>query len=141
MPLKRGRTPTWANVIRDLNRDPVNIKYYDPHTKKVEEMRCTLIEAMIPDKHMKDTDPNNPLETDLITVWDIDRYRWNQFKISELEEYTPPWGAGEQARAHEERREDGEDPRRVGNNSSEENSQETQTYDRGAESSSSRETG
>jgi hypothetical protein len=119
MPLKRGRTPTWTNVIRDLNRDAVKLKYRDPQTKKVEEMNCTLIEAVIPDKHMKDTDPNNPLEPDLITVWDIDRYRWNQFRISELEEYTPPWGAGDQARAIEERREDAEDPRGTGHQETE----------------------
>jgi hypothetical protein len=102
-------------------------------------MRCTLIEAMIPDKHMKDTDPNNPLETDLITVWDIDRYRWNQFRISELEEYTPPWGAGEQARANEEGRETRSSERGIGDQGTE-TSQETQTNDRGAEGSSSRET-
>ena len=140
MPLKKGRTPTWTNVIRDLNRDPVRLKYYDPLTKKVEEMRCTLIEAMIPDKHMKDTDPNNPLEQDLITVWDIDRYRWNQFRISQLEEYTPPWGAGEQARAVEEGRETRSSERGIGDQTPE-TPQETQTHDRGAESSSSRETG
>jgi hypothetical protein len=125
VPLKRGRTPTWTNVIRDLNRDAVRLKHLDPQTKEVEEMRCTLIEAMIPDKHMKDTDPNNPLETDLITVWDIDRYRWNQFRISQLEEYTPPWGAGDQARAIEERREDATDPRGTRHQESQEVTQET----------------
>ena len=126
MPLKRGRTPTWTIVIRDLNRDPVRLKYRDPQTNKVEEMRCTLIEAMIPDKHMKDTDPNNPLEQDLITVWDIDRYRWNQFRISELEEYTPPWGAGDLARAIEkERTTDAEDPRGTRHQETQEDTQET----------------
>ena len=141
MPLKRGRLPTKPIVIRDLNRGIVTLEYLDEQTGNIDEMKATLIEADIPDQHMAESDPNNPLEPDLVHVWDVVRYRWNKFRISQLESYEPQFGAGDQARAYEERTAPSGGERGTGHRISQgvQASEETQTHDRGTEGQGPRE--
>lgn len=141
MPLKRGRQPNKPIVIRDLNRGYVSLEYLDEQTNKVESMKATLIEADIPDQHMAESDPNSILEPDLVHVWDIERYRWNKFRISQLESYEPQYGAGDLSRAHEERNRARQNPEGTGHRISKgvQASEETQTHDRGAEGQGPRE--
>jgi len=141
MPLKRGRSPTKPIVIRDLHRGLVTLEYLDEMTGKIETMKATLIEAGIPDQHMAESDPNSPLEPDLVHVWDIERFRWNQFRISQLESYEPQFGAGEESRAYEEGNRSRPNPEGTGHRISQgvQASEETQTHDRGTEGQGPRE--
>ena len=115
--MKQGRLPKKPMVIRDLKRGPVKVE-----TKEGIRWMC-LVNAMIPDRFMAETNPNDPLELNEIHAWNIDDQKWDKFKISELEKYEPqvvyPGKEDEQ-----ERREDDEDSGRVGNQTPEA-SQET----------------
>ena len=102
--MKGRQLPKWEMVIRDLRRGLVSI------TTPEGDYRVTLQNQYIPEEHQPETAPNNPLLTDNIKAWAPEQRRWLNFKISELESYG------------EERREDGEDSRGVGDNPSEETS-------------------
>jgi hypothetical protein len=135
MPIKQGLLPKKHIVIRDLKRGVVNITAHEDRKEK--EFFLTLQNSMINEKHHKEINPNNPLETDIVNAYDVKLLRWVSFKISELEIYNPAHlgvapNVGEN---NSVRGEEGEDSRRTGYRSSEA-SQETQTNDRGAESSS-----
>ena len=87
MPMKQGRLPPWHIVIRDLKRGAPKVIYEDRGgeiTRKV-----TLLNSMIPEQHQAELNPNNPLETDRISAWDIERQQWATFNISSLELYEP----------------------------------------------------
>ena len=56
---------------------------------KDRELYATLSNTIIPDKFMAETNPNNPLETDVVHCWNTQQQRWDNFKISELEKYEP----------------------------------------------------
>jgi hypothetical protein len=115
MPIKEGLRPKKHVVIRDLKREIVKAVFKD------RTLYGTLANTIIPDRFMAETNPNNPLELDVVNCWNTEQLRWDTFKISELEEYLPNGSqSGEQ-----ERREDGEDSGRVGDNPTEETSQET----------------
>ena len=106
--MKKQQLPKWDMVIRDLRRGPVRVETPEG------EYSITLQNHYIPEAHQPESAPNNPLNPDDIQAWAIEQRRWLRFKISELKSY------GEQ-----ERREDAEDPGRVGNNSPEETPQKT----------------
>ena len=114
MAIKQGLLPKKHIVIRDLKRGMVGIE-----TDK-EQFQCTLSNAFIPEQFMAETNPNHPLEQDEVHAWDTEKRRWIKFNISELTKYQP---AGGEIRV-EERREDAEDPRGTGHQSTEEDSQE-----------------
>ena len=110
MPMKPGLRPKMQIVIRDLRRGGIRA------VTKEGEIEGTLQLSFIPEQHHPEENPNHPLETDVVRCWDTNRYRWNTFKISELEEYVG---------AVEIRTKKAEDPRRAGNQSTEETPQET----------------
>ena len=83
MPMKQGRLPKKPMVIRDLKRGPVKVE-----TKEGIKWFC-LVNAIIPDKYLAETNPNHPSELDEVNAWDIENQRWGKFKISELETYDP----------------------------------------------------
>ena len=83
MPIKPGRLPKKPMVIRDLKRGPVKVE-----TKEGIKWVC-LVNAIIPDKHLAETNPNHPSELDQVHAWNIEDQRWDKFKISELETYDP----------------------------------------------------
>lgn len=83
MPIKEGRRPKKHIVIRDLKRGAVKMVLKD------RTLFATLSNSIIPDKFMAETNPNNPLETDIVNCWNTEQLRWDNFKISELEEYVP----------------------------------------------------
>ena len=70
-------------MIRDLKRGPVKVE-----TKEGVKWFC-LVNAIIPDKHLAETNPNHPAELDEVHAWNIESQRWDKFKISELETYEP----------------------------------------------------
>ena len=83
MPIKQGRLPKKPMVIRDLKRGPVKVEI-----KEGVKWFC-LVNAIIPDKHLAETNPNHPAELDEVHAWNIEGQRWDKFKISELETYEP----------------------------------------------------
>ena len=83
MPIKQGRLPKKPMVIRDLKRGPVKVE-----TKEGVKRFC-LVNSLIPDKHLAETNPNHPMELDEVHAWNIESQRWDKFKISELETYEP----------------------------------------------------
>ena len=83
MPMKQGRLPKKPMVIRDLKRGAVKIE-----TKEGIRWMC-LVNAIIPDRFMAETNPNHPAELDEVHAWNIEDQRWDTFKISELETYEP----------------------------------------------------
>lgn len=133
MPIKQGLLPKKNIVIRDLKRGIVNITALEDRKEK--EFSVTLQNAMINEKLQKETNPNNPLENDIVNAYDVKLLRWVSFKISELEIYNPGHFGGQpnDGQANSIGEEETKDTRRVGYRSSE-TSQETQTDDRGAES-------
>ena len=83
MPIKKGLLPKKHIVIRDLKRAAVELQFKD------RTFSGTLNNSLIPDKFMAETSPNNPLELDEVHCWNVDQQRWDSFKISELEAYSP----------------------------------------------------
>jgi|SaaInlStandDraft_1057018.scaffolds.fasta_scaffold334227_2 hypothetical protein len=106
--MKGRQTPKWEMVIRDLRRGLVYI------TTPEGDFRVSLQGQHIPEEHLPETAPNNPLERDVIKAWAVDQVRWLTFKLSELKYY-----------GIEERRKVAEDSGRAGDNPTEETSQET----------------
>ena len=82
--MKDLQRPKKHIVVRDLKRGVLHVTQKDGT-----EVHGVLLNAMIPDEHMKDHNPNHPLELDVVHCWDVKLHRWNSFKISELETYAP----------------------------------------------------
>jgi len=118
MVMKEGQRPKKHIVIRDLKRGVLNASTKDG------EINGTLLNQWIPEQHMKDNNPNHPLETDVVNCWDVKLHRWNRFKISELETYNAI-GSAPRAEANETGTGEAEDPRRTGNQGTQETPQET----------------
>ena len=117
--MKEGLRPKKHIVIRDLKRGVVNITLQDGS-----EVHGVLLNAHIPEEHMKDMNPNHPLEQDIVHCWDVKLMRWNSFRISELETYTPV-GSAPRGEVNEERTETTTSERGVGDQVSQETPQET----------------
>ena len=135
MAIKQARLPKWSMVIRDLKRGPVKIAFKEHH----EDMTTyvTLSNALIPDRHMAESNPNNPTELDKIKAWDTERQKWITFNISELNEYdtsAPGWKQEDQ-NGNEEGTTVGDSQERTGNRATErvQREEETQTDERGTE--------
>ena len=111
--MKEGLRPKKHIVIRDLKRGPVKVKLKDGR-----EVNGILQNAVIPEEHMKDMNPNHPLEQDIVHCWDMELIRWNSFRISELETYTPV-GSAPRGEVNEERTETTTGEGGVGNHSTE----------------------
>ena len=75
-------------VLRDMKRGLVELK----HGVDGEEAKVTLLNQFIPDHMMKETNPNHPLEADIVHAFDVSRHRWYEFKASEIVDYRPPFG-------------------------------------------------
>ena len=144
MPMKQARLPKWTIVIRDLKRGAVKVVYKDMAGEN--EAFVTLSNSMIPDKHMAESNPNNPTKLDDIKAWDVERLKWVQFKISTLERYEPlaenrqnedTYSGNEEA---EETRSDTRDTRHR-NSEGLQRTQETKTNDRGTEGQGEGESG
>ena len=136
MPMKQGQLPKWNVVIRDLKRGSPEVVYKE-EGKEIRRF-VTLANSMIPDKHMAETNPNNPTQPDDIKAWDTERLQWATFKISELEEYKPFPGYGweeDTISGNEKATETRSSKKRPRNRSTEgvQASEETQTDDRGTE--------
>ena len=138
------RPPHKPHVIRDMKRGEVVVEYKDRDKKKVTH-RFTLNNPQIPDKHMIEFNLDNPVDQTTLYCYNIDEGKWIHLDLTNLDAYHPPGRIGEQ-----------EIDRRKINSISEEKiaderrtrdrvegvqaSKETQTDDRGTESSSDRET-
>ena len=94
-------------VLRDLKRGVVHLTH-EVNREEI-EISCTLLNQHIPENHQKDMNPNHPLETEIVNVWDVKRHRWNQFNVSDIVKYNEPFGE-----MSERLKEDAEDTRRVG---------------------------
>ena len=143
MSMKQGRLPKWAMVIRDLKRGPVQIAFKE-HNEDITTY-VTLSNQLIPDKHMAESNPNNPTELDKIKAWDTERQKWITFNISELNEYetaAPMWQKEDQD-GNEERETVRDGQERTGNRTTErvQREEETQTNDRGTEGQGKGESG
>ena len=117
--MKEGLRPKKHIVIRDLKRAPVYVK-----TKDGREVTGVLLNEFIPEQHMKEMNPNHPLEQDIVHCWDVKLHRWNSFRISELDLYYPE-GSAPRGEVNEERAETTTGERRVGDQTPEEGSSET----------------
>ena len=118
MPMKQGLRPKKHIVIRDLKRGPVKV------TLKDREIIGCLINAMIPERFLKELNPNHPLELDVVHCWNTEDQRWDSFSISELENYQPI-GSNPRVEDDKERKEHGQNPQRFGDHPSKEGPQET----------------
>ena len=132
------RPPHKPHVIRDMKRGEVVVEYKDRNKEKVSH-RFTLNNPQIPDKHMIEFNLDNPVDQTTLYCYNIDEGKWIHLDLTNLEAYHPPGRIGEQ---EIERRkintiaeEPTEDSGRVGDQTPE-TSEETQTDDRGTESSS-----
>jgi hypothetical protein len=111
--MKQGLRPKKHIVIRDLKRNVVQM------TLKDRVIPGCLINSMIPERFLKEMNPNNPLELDEVHCWNTETQRWDSFLISELENYQTI-GGEPRVKIDEERRTDGPDPRGTGNQDPEE---------------------
>ena len=138
------RPPHKPHVIRDMKRGEVVVEYKDRDKKKVSH-KFTLNNPQIPDKHMIEFNLDNPVDQTTLYCYNINEGKWVHLDLTNLEAYHPPGRIGEQEierrkintiseEAHANAR------RAWDRDKSEQTSEETQTDDRGAESSSSRET-
>jgi hypothetical protein len=118
MPMKEGLRPKKHIVIRDLKRGVLTA------STKEGEINGTLLNQWIPEEHMKDHNPNHPLETDVVNCWDVKLHRWNRFKISELETYNAI-GSAPRAEANETGTGERKNPQGTGNRGTEETPQKT----------------
>lgn len=118
MPMKQGLRPKKHIVIRDLKRGVVKM------TVKDREIYGCLVNAMIPERLLKELNPNHPLELDVVHCWNTEDQRWDFFSISELENYQPI-GSNPRVEDDKERKEHGKDSQRSGNHPTKEGPQET----------------
>ncbi len=143
MAIKQGRLPKWSMVIRDLKRGPIKIAFKEHHEDITTYV--TLSNSLIPDRHMAESNPNNPTELDKIKAWDTERQKWITFNISELNDYdttTPEWQQ-ETEHGNEERETIRDGQERTGNRTTErvQGKEETQTDGRGTEGQGEGESG
>ena len=138
------RPPHKPHVIRDMKRGEVVVEYKDRDKKKVSH-KFTLNNPQIPDKHMIEFNLDNPVDQTTLYCYNMNEGKWVHLDLTNLDAYHPPGRIGEQEierrkintiseEAHANAR------RAWDRDKSEQTSEETQTDDRGAESSSSRET-
>ena len=116
--MKQGLRPKKHIVIRDLKRGVVKV------TVKDREIYGCLVNAMIPERFLKDLNPNHPLELDEVHCWNTEEQRWDSFRISELENYQPN-GSDPRVQTDEERTEITNSERGTGNPGTEEDTKET----------------
>ena len=138
------RQPTKHHVIRDMKRGIVVVEYKDQNKNEVSH-KFTLNNPSIPDDNMIEFNLDNPLDQSTLYCYNMNEQRWMHLDLSNLEAYHPPGRAGEQEIERREINSISEekitDARRTGDrDQSRETSEETQTDDRGTESSSNRET-
>ena len=117
--MKEGLRPKKHIVIRDLKRGPVYVKLQDGR-----EVTGVLLNQFIPEQHMKEMNPNHPLEPDIIHCWDIKLHRWNTFRLSQLDQYYPE-GSAPRGEVNEERTETTTSERGTGDQGSQEAPKET----------------
>ena len=136
------RPPHKPHVIRDMKRGTVVVDYEDRNKNKVTH-KFTLNNPQIPDKDMIEFNLDNPVDQTTLYCYNIDEGKWVHLDLTNLDAYYPPCRIGEQEierrKINSIAEEPTEDSGRVGNQTRE-TSEETQTDDRGTESSSSRET-
>ena len=111
MSIKQAGLPKKHIVIRDLKRGEVLMEF-----KKDPTLSATLSNMLIPDNLMAETNPNNPLELEEVHCFNMERRRWDKFKISELTYYHPSQG---EVRGKSKGRKDAEDPKGTGHHSPE----------------------
>ena len=131
-------------VLRDFKRGSVKVVHKDRGSEITRFV--TLSNAMIPDKHMAETNPNHPLEKDLINAWDTERLQWVRFNLSDVTEYKPFPGYGWQedtVSGNEKATETRSSKKGSRDRSTQgvQTSEETQTDDRGAEGQGEGESG
>ena len=138
------RPPHKPHVIRDMKRGEVVVEYKDRDKKKVSH-KFTLNNPQIPDKHMIEFNLDNPVDQTTLYCYNMNEGKWVHLDLTNLDAYHPPGRIGEQEierrkintiseEAHANAR------RAWDRDKSEQTSEETQTDDRGTESSSNRET-
>ena len=137
------RPPHKPHVIRDMKRGEVVVEYKDRNEKV--SRRFTLNNPQIPDKDMIEFNLDNPVDQTTLYCYNIDEAKWIHLDLTNLEAYHPPGRIGEQEierrKINSISEEKIADARRAGDrDQSRETSEETQTDDRGTESSSNRET-
>ena len=126
-------------VLRDFKRGAVKVVYKERGGEITRFV--TLSNSMIPDQHMAETNPNHPLEADLLNAWDTERLQWVRFNLSDVTEYKPfpgyEWGTSTQEdnSGDEERTTLASSKGRTRNRKTKgvQTSEETQTDDRGTE--------
>ena len=138
------RPPHKPHVIRDMKRGEVVVDYKDRNKKKVTH-KFTLNNPQIPDKDMIEFNLDNPVDQNTLYCYNIDEGKWVHLDLTNLDAYHPPGRIGEQEierrKINSISEEKIADARRAGDrDEGRETSEETQTDDRGTESSSSRET-
>ena len=137
------RPPHKPYVIRDMKRGKVVVEYKSG--KEIVSHEFTLNNPSIPDKNMIEFNLDNPVDQTTLYCYNMTEGKWVHLDLTNLEAYHPPGRIGEQEierrtintiseEAHANAR------RAWDRDKSEQTSEETQTDDRGAESSSSRET-
>ena len=138
------RPPHKPHVIRDMKRGTVVVEYKDRNKNKVTH-KFTLNNPQIPDKDMIEFNLDNPVDQTTLYCYNIDEGKWVHLDLTNLDAYHPPGRIGEQEierrKINSISEEKIADARRDGDrDEGRETSEETQTDDRGTESSSSRET-
>jgi hypothetical protein len=135
------RPPHKPHVIRDMKRGAVVVEYKDRDKKKVSH-KFTLNNPIIPDKHMIEFNLDNPVDQTSLYCYNMNEGKWMHLDLSNLDAYNPPGRIGEQEierrRINTIAETSTEDARRTRDRvEAVQTSEETQTDDRGTESSSS----
>lgn len=84
--MKSKQRPKWSLVFSHLKSGVVSIDYVDQHGTR-RDSKVTLVTGFIPDKMQKSQAPNNPLEQDKMTAFDLDIRQWVTFEIESIEGY------------------------------------------------------
>ena len=85
--MKARQIPKWGQVFSHLKSGVVEMKYQD-RDKTLIDAQVTLVTGFIPENHQKEQSPNNPLNQEQMTAFDLKKRQWIQFELQSIKEYT-----------------------------------------------------
>lgn len=84
--MKARQRPKWSLLFSHLKSGVVGIKYTDKIGNE-RDSKLTLVTAFIPSKLHKEQAPNNPLNQEQMTAFDLDVRQWVTFDLETIEDY------------------------------------------------------
>lgn len=85
--MKARQIPKWGQVFSHLKSGVVVLSYED-RNREVRDVQVTLVTGFIPENHQKEQSPNNPLNQEQLTAFDLKIRQWITFNLQSIKEYT-----------------------------------------------------